>query len=258
MRIPITMCHGLRDDGDKPLTAQHMDLLLQIAAELKFTSISYEDLAAWRSSTRDLPPRPIMFDFDHPVKSMRHGVHEILARYGFRGNLFINTGVMDKDDPEMMSWDEVRQLIDLGWHIGAHTVTHPNLSKLVAKDPDGSMLRDELEQCDATLKKELGIVAKDFAYTGTSFSTVAEREVAKRYRFGRLWIVQANYQADGKEVRYADLVGAAGADEPDGGPPFAARYITKDTPAYRLPSMEFQALIYTPEAFRQYLEGALS
>jgi hypothetical protein len=69
---------------------------------------------------------------------------------------------------------------------------------------------------------------------------VAEQRVMERYRFGRLWIVGSQYQADG-------------------GPPMAARYITGDTPAYRLPSMELQcALSHDPAAFRRYLEGALN
>jgi len=44
----------------------------------------------------------------------------------------------------------------------------------------------------------------------------------------------------------------------DGGPPLAARYITRESPPYRLPSMELQRLIYQPAAFRAYLEGALT
>ena len=53
-------------------------------------------------------------------------------------------------------------------------------------------------------------------------------------------------------------MGVDGEDETDGGPPIAARYITADSPAYRLPSMEFQApLIHEASAFRAYLEGAL-
>ena len=95
MRIPITMCHGIRPGGDKPLSVEHFDNLVKVAADLEFTSIDYDDLAAWRAGERDLPPRPIMFDFDHPMKCMRYEVHEVLDRYGFRGNLFINTGPMD-------------------------------------------------------------------------------------------------------------------------------------------------------------------
>jgi hypothetical protein len=55
----------------------------------------------------------------------------------------------------------------------------------------------------------------------------------------------------------ADLVGVPGADEADGGPPTAARYITRHSHPYRLPSMELECLIYEYDAFRSYLQGAL-
>lgn len=263
MRIPITMCHGIRPDAKEfPLNEAHFDQLVSIAEDLGFTSINYNHLAAWRESDAALPERPIMFDFDHPVKSMMD-VHRVLAAHGFAGTLFINTGPMAPDGPgkmgeePCMSWDEIGHLAEAGWHIGAHTVTHPNLSKLFTEDPTGEKLQWELETSDATIKKNLGIKPRDFAFTGTSWSSMAEKLVMKRYRFGRLWIVRALYEADGTQMRYADLVGVPGEDEPDGGPPMAARYITRTTPAYRLPSMEIQRLIYQPEAFRRYLEGAV-
>ena len=36
MRIPITMCHGTREDRQKPLTAEHLDRLVAIAGEMGF------------------------------------------------------------------------------------------------------------------------------------------------------------------------------------------------------------------------------
>ena len=260
LRIPITMCHGINPGGDFPLSRQRFASLVEIAAAEGFTSIGYDQLAAWRQDGEPLPPRPIMFDFDHPVRSMLE-CHELLAAHGFSGNLFVNTGPMQAEGYGRltMTWDEIGGLAQAGWHIGAHTVNHPNLSHLVEGDPDGEQLRWELETCDATIKKELGITPRDFAFTGTSWSSVAEREVMQRYRFGRLWIVGPEYQADGRAIRYADLAGVKGEDEADGGPPMAARYITADTPAYRLPSMELQcALMYEADAFRAYLAGALT
>ncbi|MFP6643609.1 MAG: polysaccharide deacetylase family protein [Candidatus Latescibacterota bacterium] len=259
LRIPITMCHGTRNEGDFPLSRQHFDALVGIAAQLGFSSIDYDQLAAWRADGTALPERPIMFDFDHPVRPMLE-CHQVLSAHGFAGNLFVNTGPMEGDGygTETMTWEEIGTLAEAGWHVGAHTVTHPNLSKLVAEDPQGERLQWELETCDATLVRELGITPRDFAFTGTSWSSVAERKVMERYRFGRLWIVGSQYQADGEAIRYAELVGVAGDDEADGGPPMAARYITADTPAYRLPSMELQCdLSHDPAAFRAYLEGAL-
>ena len=265
-RIPITMCHGLNpeglgEEGDFSLTEDHFDQLVGIARDMGFTSINYDQLARWHGGEGDLPERPIMFDFDHPAKSMREGIHRVLSRHGYAGNLFVNTGWMDRSSEgygtTSMTWEEVGELVDLGWHIGAHTVTHPNLSALAAEDPDGEKLRWELEECDATIERELGLKPQEFAFTGTSWSSVAEQQVKKRYRFGRLWIVGTHYQADGQEIRYADLVGVSGDDEADGGPPMAARYITRQSDPYRLPSVEIQRqLIHEPEAFRAYLEGA--
>ncbi|MDP6356611.1 MAG: polysaccharide deacetylase family protein [Planctomycetota bacterium] len=266
MRIPITMCHGISTGGDHPLTREHFDSLVSIARELEFESITYDDLAEWMADEKEIPERTIMFDFDHPVKSMRYEMHEVLDAHGYRGNLFINTGPLNEmyskplppdDEREQATWEELNELVEFGWHIGAHTVTHPNLSQLFKEDPSGVKLRAELEECDATLKEKLGIEAKDFAFTGTSWSSAAEKEVMNRYRFGRLWIVGSIYQVDGDQMRYADLVGIEGEDEEDGGPPHAARYIAKDSNKYRLPSMELQRLVHDPGAFRAYLEGAL-
>jgi peptidoglycan/xylan/chitin deacetylase (PgdA/CDA1 family) len=272
LKIPVTMAHGIDAANPDPwlnLTKPRFNELMRTAHEMGFTSINYDQLAAWRAGTDTLPPRPILIDFDHPMRSMRYEVHDVLAAYGFRANLFVNTGMLDKihsslyppdSKLQIMTWDELRQLRDLGWHIGSHTVTHPSLSTLGVEDPSGARIRRELEDCDARLKTELGITSKDFAFTGTSWSKVAEDEVAKRYRFGRLWIINSQYDADGKRIRFAELAGMADqADEPDGGPPMASRYITKDTHPYRLPSVEIQStLIATVDRFKKYLEGALN
>ena len=64
-----------------------------------------------------------------------------------------------------MTWEDIRGLVREGWHIGAHTVTHPNLSELSTTDPAGTILIKELEACDNTLYAELGRQPRDFAFT---------------------------------------------------------------------------------------------
>ena len=269
MRIPITMCHGIRSVTSptmpNPLTAEHFDILMKIASEMGFESITYDQLADWRDGTIKLPDRPIMIDFDHPVASMRREIFDTLERYKFKGNLFIYTSPYDPKYPrplavsfyDHMSWKEIWELRESGWHIGAHTVSHPNLSDLSIEDPSGKILREELDRSNAMIEENLGFKPTDFAFTGTSWSKMAEEEVKKRYRFGRLWFVGSEYQVDGHPLRVADLMGSVNQDEDDGGPPVDVRYITEDSDPYRLPSMELQALIHHPDAFRRYLEGAL-
>ena len=269
-RIPILMSHGVEripsEDPEWPqLSAEHFERLMGIVAGLGFESITYDDLAAWRAGTAELPARPVMIDLDHPAASMREEVFDILGRHGFTPTLFVNTGMLDNPGTDarfagtdVMTWDQVGELAAAGWLIGAHTVTHPNLSELASTDPTGERLAAELDDNLASIERHLGIRARDFAFTGTSWSSLAEREVKRRFRFGRLWIISANYEVDGREMRYADLVGVTGADEPDGGPPIAARYATRSTDPYRLPSMDLQKLIWDSDALETYLLGAIT
>jgi peptidoglycan/xylan/chitin deacetylase (PgdA/CDA1 family) len=266
LRIPITMCHGIswqprpkkvRGQLNR-LTAERFETYFRIASEMGFHSISYHDLARWRSGKSGLPDRPIMFDFDHPDWSIGKVIEPIMSQFGYKGNLFVNTSPMEKiDNPYYMKWEDINRLVDLGWHIGAHTHNHYALDYLSRKDPSGSAIREQLEMCDEMIFKHLGINPRDFAYTGTTWSQVAEDEVRKRYRFARLWIICSHYTTDKGQVRYAELVGADGDDEVDGGPPYPVRYITEKADPFKLPSMELEHLIFEFDSFRRYLEGAL-
>jgi peptidoglycan/xylan/chitin deacetylase (PgdA/CDA1 family) len=258
------MCHGTSWQPQKIkhqknlLSAERFERYFEIAAELGFQSISYDDLATWRDGTGNLPERPIMFDFDHPDWSIGKVIWPIMQRFSFKGNLFVNTSPMEKiENPYYMKWDDLNALVADGWHIGAHTHCHYGMDYLGKRDPSGGLIRQELEKCDEMLAEYLGVTPRDFAFTSATWSEVAENEVKKRYRFGRLWVIGSHYDTENGRIRFAELVAVSGADESDGGPPYAARYITKQSHPYRLPSMELEFLIYKYDAYRSYLQGAL-
>jgi peptidoglycan/xylan/chitin deacetylase (PgdA/CDA1 family) len=268
MRIPITMSHGTtrgpyfmpkpRWRDLPPLGVRQFERYFGIAAELGFRSISYDALESWRERDAPLPPRPILLDFDHPNLSIHREVWPIMRRHGFTGTLFINTVSMEKESlGRFMSWDEIRELVADGWSIGSHMHHHIGLDHLAKVDPTGMRIREEMERCDAILRAQLGITSRDFAYIMTTWSETAEQVVGERYRFGRMWTIGAHVKTDKGKMRFADLAGVTGEDEPDGGPPMGARYITKATHPLRLPAMDFEYLIYEYDAFRQYLTGAI-
>lgn len=59
----------------------------------------------------------------------------------------------------MLSWDDVHALLGLGFSVGAHTVSHPILSRL---SPERA--RAEIEGSRAMIKAGCGVVAQAFAY----------------------------------------------------------------------------------------------
>lgn len=265
LRIPITVCHGTTSQwAEFPLTPEHLGQMFALARELGFESINYDQLEALMDGaepgTGNLPRQPIMFDFDHADKTMLTAVQPLLAEYGYSGTLFFHTGVMGDSrlTSKVLSWEEIAQLMALGWGIGGHTVSHPNLSRLAYTDPDGNQVEQELRRADAEIKRQLGEAPKDFAYTGGTWSAIAEQKVKMRYRFARLWITESTCLADGRRTAVADLMGVGGADEEDGGPAKAARYITPQSNRYRLPAMEIcSGLMNRFDQYRDYLLGAL-
>jgi hypothetical protein len=54
-------------------------------------TISYDQLAAWKEEGVPLPPRPIMFDVDHPVKGVL-GIARVLMQTG--AELSFCTGIL--------------------------------------------------------------------------------------------------------------------------------------------------------------------
>lgn len=276
-RVACTMCHGVwADDAKKPvipnwtaLTRSSFERKIGILSAMGVQSISYDQLEQWRNG-KPLPGKCVMLDFDHAVRSIFDEVFPIFQHHGYAGNMFIDTARVDNDldrppsERECMTWEQLGKLAQGGWTIGSHTVHHFSLASLEAEDPTGNRIIEEMASADERIKAELGIVPKDFAYTGLGWSSLAEQIASQRYRFARLWITGAMYNDPlGCAVRIASLLtpgssGAeAGPDEKDGGPPYASRYITRQTNPHRLPSLEIENLIATDEAFREYLEGVV-
>ena len=275
-RIGCTMCHGVYADDHPPSpTGQNQDHTrlnqssfarkVKIMAEAGIVSINYDDLAAWKAG-KTLTQKSILIDFDHPVRIIWENAQPILEKHGYAGNLFINTKGIEEEaahppaeaERQFMTWDQIGKLVEKGWFIGAHTVNHFSFADMTAKDPSGGLILEELAGADETINRRLGITPKDLAYTGTSWSALAEEIVKQRYRFARLWITGRKYQVGpDQEVSESEILGFPDTVEVDGGPAFEARYITEHTNFYRIPSMELEYLLASDEAFKRYIDGCM-
>jgi peptidoglycan/xylan/chitin deacetylase (PgdA/CDA1 family) len=77
-----------------------------------------------------------------------------------------------------LSWDDIRAWRDLGMEVGAHTVTHPIVSKL---PPDQAAA--EIQQSRAALEREIGCAVPLFAYPNgktSDFSPETTRELQRQ------------------------------------------------------------------------------
>ena len=109
----------------------------------------------------------IALTFDDGYKDNLTNAAPVLEEYGIPATLFAVTQRVGShldhdtpnDDARLLTWDEIRQWRDRGFGVGAHTRTHPRLSRESAEG-----LVDEIAGCREDLVENLGDPAQGFAY----------------------------------------------------------------------------------------------
>jgi len=159
--------------------------------EMNVTPEAFRDQMAWLAEHARLIPLDaaqaglggVAVTFDDGYRDNLINAVPILEEVRIPATFFIVAGrvggILDHDsEPEtsaLMTWDEVRQLESLGFAIGAHTLSHPRLSRLNEEEQ-----RAEIEGSAHRLEKELGHPIDAFAYPFGScadYDDVSERLV---------------------------------------------------------------------------------
>ncbi len=89
--------------------------------------------------------------------------HDLIIREDIRSQLRAQTSdvidLKEKSEKVMLSWNQVREMVQNGMSIGGHTMTHLNLPN--AKEDDA--LR-EITECKALIQEKTGMPAHHFSY----------------------------------------------------------------------------------------------
>jgi len=163
--VPILMYHVI---GDPPSGAPYPQLFvsesdfrgqMRLLARRGYRAVTLRAVwEHWRHG-RPLPRRPIVVSFDDGYRSIAHAAFPALRELGWPGvlnlavkNLHVSGGISEK---------QVRRLLDGGWELAAHTVTHPDLTTLGDRP-----LRREVRGSRNQLRARFGVPVDFFCYPG--------------------------------------------------------------------------------------------
>jgi peptidoglycan/xylan/chitin deacetylase (PgdA/CDA1 family) len=179
--IPILLYHAVADRPSdfiapyavSPATfGRHLDAVAATGA----TTLTVSGLvAALRQGT--LPERPVLVTFDDGYRDTLTAAAPALAERGMTATVYVTTGVVGAASPggdPMLSWPQVGELARLGYEIGAHSHTHPQLDTLSVR-----ALQREIAGSRARLQATTGLPIESFAYPHGYSDARVRRAVAE-------------------------------------------------------------------------------
>jgi len=123
----------------------------------KFKIISLEEMLKNKKG--------LVITFDDSYLDVYENALPILIKYNIKATLFALGNVVApnreklQNNLELMNYSHYKKLNELGWEIGFHTSTHPNL-----KDLSNEQVEKEIGKGKRELEKNLGFKLRYFAY----------------------------------------------------------------------------------------------
>ena len=160
------------------VTAKNFEKQLKFFALRGLQTITFQDYLDFSMGNRpaaEFPRKPLIITFDDGYLDNFTNMLPLARRYGFKGVLFllgdsnIESNFWDqaenRDDNLLMNREQRKAFADSGWEIGAHTLSHPDLTKL-----DDADARLEILVSRQMLEEELVTKVVTFAYPFGNYS----------------------------------------------------------------------------------------
>ena len=121
---------------------------------------------------KPIEPKTVVITFDDGYKDNLLYAAPILQKYNIPATFFITSGYIntnrilpwdgqDGANNPLMSWDEVRELVRMGFDIGSHTVNHVNLGE-VSMDIARREIIGSKEQIEEKINKRITAISYPF------------------------------------------------------------------------------------------------
>lgn len=122
-----------------------------------------------------LPERPVVITFDDGDASIYNNAFPIMQKYGFVGVFYLITSYFGGTG--IVTVDQVREMLNAGWEIGSHSVSHPDLSS------HHELINTEMNDSRSKLESLFGVPVNTFAYPS---GRVDEVVTNRAYKYGYL------------------------------------------------------------------------
>lgn len=112
---------------DLSVTPRDFEAQLRYLKQEGYESITLNDLALHLTMGKPLPPKPVIITFDDGYADAYEHAFPLLKQYGFVGTFFLISGPIDFENPEFLSWNQVKEMHAAGMKFEPHSYDHPDM-----------------------------------------------------------------------------------------------------------------------------------
>ncbi len=168
--LAVLLFHRVTDEIPEDHLTIHLSRFRRLCRLLQrdFRVVPLAEVVRLVRAGRPLPARTVALTFDDCYRDNLVAAH-LLAEHGLPATFFIPTAYVgsgrvfpwDHGQPPLahLTWDDLREMVRLGFEVGSHTVTHADLG---AVTPERA--RRELIDSRAVLQEQLGQPVRWLAY----------------------------------------------------------------------------------------------
>ncbi len=169
--LPILMYHYVREvDAASDPTGYNLSVApgqfaaqLDWLAEQGYTPIRMDQAIRCLHGEAGCPARPVALTFDDGYMDAYTTALPLLRQHGFVATFYIVSGFIGHEG--YMGWHELEALRDAGMEIGAHSLTHPDLTML-----EQAAAAVEIGQSRQQLADQLQVPITSFCYPAGKFT----------------------------------------------------------------------------------------
>ena len=112
------------------------------------------------------PEKPVVITIDDGFKSVYNLAFPVLKKYDYPATIFLYTDFI-ANNPNQLSWQEIKEMINNDIEIGSHTISHCNLLNIKQNESHMDYLKRierEISLSKSILERYTGVPVQSFAY----------------------------------------------------------------------------------------------
>lgn len=189
VKVPILTYHSVDASGSIISVAPEIfRQQMKSLSEAGYKTVSMGDLINSFTENKPILEKTAVLTFDDGFRNFYTRAFPVLEEYGFKATVFLVADFCEKHNDwagnpanlprsELLSWREIKELSKAGIEFGAHTRTHPDLTRAAAAEAER-----EIVESKTIIEDSLGVAVTNFAYPYGKFNGAVKQIAEKTFQ----------------------------------------------------------------------------